>query len=422
MPARHYQLLCCACGARFDDDGTQLACPRAHAPALLRSVYREERFVPRTATTIARYAGWLPLAGGIASTARTPVFRSAGLAGALGLRELWIAFSGWWPERGASLVTTTFKELEAITVFGRLDPGERRTLVVASAGNTAAAFAAVATERERPVTIVIPLEAWDALAATVRIGPTVRVVAIAGGAYQDAIALAARLAAQDGHLAEGGVRNVARRDGMGTVVLAAAEGIGALPDAYVQAVGSAAGALAAHEAALRLLADGRYGSRPPRLLLGQNAPFTPIHDAWSRGAATLLDGDPVTARARQSRIGATVLANPAPPYALRGGIREALGASGGSTFAVSNDELAAAMLLFAEREGIDVEPAAGVAIATLAQALRSGAIDPDRSVLLHVTGGGRARRPPVTAPQRPAAILERAELDGAQIERLAASA
>jgi cysteate synthase len=409
MFGREYRLRCCGCGALFDDDGVRLDCALPHAPALLRTVYPSLRLDPGDERSMARYGRWLPRGRALATTARTAVFPSAYLGRQLGLRRLWIAFNGWWPERGATLATATFKELEAVAVFGRLAPGERRTLVVASAGNTAAAFAAIATENELPVLIVIPLDAWDPLAALVRVGPSVRVVAIEDGTYEDAMALARTFAAREGYIAEGGFRNVARRDGMGTIVLGAVETIGALPDVYVQAVGSGAGALAAHEAALRLISDGRFGTRLPRLVLGQNAPFTPIHDAWTRGAAILEEPDH-DAPERLSRIAATVLGNPSPPYAASGGVRDALAASGGSTYAITNDEMAAAMLAFAELEGIDVEPAAGIAIATLARAAREGCVDPDEIVLLNITGGGRARRRPVTQPQAPAHVVRRADL------------
>jgi cysteate synthase len=412
MFGRGYRLGCCGCGALCDDDGVRLDCVLPHAPALLRTVYPNPKFDPGDERSMARYGQWLPRGRGMATSARTAVFPSAHLGRHLGLRRLWLAFNGWWPERGATLATATFKELEAVAVFGRLAPDEHRTLVVASAGNTAAAFAAIATENDLPVLIVVPLDAWDPIAALVRVGPSVRVVAIEDGTYEDAIALARTFAAREGYVAEGGFRNVARRDGMGTIVLAAVETIGALPDVYVQAVGSGAGALAAHEAALRLIADGRFGTRLPRLVLGQNAPHTPIHDAWARRAATL--GEPgADARERLSRIAATVLGNQRPPYAVSGGVRDALAASGGSTYAITNDAMAAAMLAFAELEGIDVEPAAGVAIATLARAAREGRVDPDEIVLLNITGGGRARRPPVTEPQSPARVVRRADLDRA---------
>jgi len=407
---RSYRLRCCGCGDEHDDDGVVLDCSRAHGPALLRSVYRTE-LAAEAAASMMRYARWLPLGRRIAVDAGCGVYPARALGARLGLEALWIAFSGWWPERGATLATATFKELEAFAVLGRLAPGERRTLVVASAGNTAAAFAHAATLHDVPVLIVIPLEAWDRLAALVRIGPSVRVVAVANGQYDDAIAISRRLARKDGYVLEGGVRNVARRDGMGTAMLAAAEAIGVLPDAYVQAVGSAAGALAAHEAALRLIGDGRYGATPPRLLLGQNAPFTPIHDAWSRRREALDERPPQLAREQIARIGASVLSNVAPPYAAAGGVRDALAATGGRTYAVSNDELFEACALFAAVEGIDVEPAAGVALATLRRAVAAGDVARDGVVLLHVTGGGAARRAPITAEQRPTLVLERGAPD-----------
>mgnify|MGYP002399678057 CR=1 FL=1 len=409
---------CTACGALYDDDGVRLDCSRLHAPSLLRSVYAERAFACTDLPSMARYRGWLPLGREVVTRARTGVYRSEALGARLGLRRLWIAFSGWWPERGATLESATFKELEAVAVLGRLAPDERRTMVVASAGNTAAAFAQIATEHDLPVLIVIPLDAWDGLAAQVRIGPTVRVAAVEDGTYDDAIVIAKRLASRDGYVFEGGVRNVGRRDGMGTALLAGVEAIGALPDAYVQAVGSAAGALAAHEAALRLLDDGRFGTRLPRLLLAQNAPFTPIHDAWTRRSAALDERSPLVARDQLARIGAAVLSNQAPPYATVGGVREALTDSDGGTYAIGNDDLTAAMLQFAELEGIDVEPAAGVALAALARAARDGDVGPDDAVLLHVTGGGRARRAPVLLAQRPAAIVRRDEHAAEKIDAL----
>ncbi|HEY4440196.1 MAG TPA: cysteate synthase [Candidatus Elarobacter sp.] len=416
---RHYRLQCTGCGARYDDDGVRLDCDRVHGPALLKSVYDARTFAPADEPSIARYAAWLPVDGPLATDARTGVYRSEGVAKELGLANLWIAFSGWWPERGASLASATFKELEAVAVLGRL-PDDGRTLVIASAGNTAAAFARIAGERDVPVLIVIPLDAWETLARTVRIAPSVRVAAVEGGTYDDAIRLSKVLAAREGYVLEGGVRNVGRRDGMGTAMLAATEAIGLLPDVYVQAVGSGAGALAAHEAALRLIADGRFGSTAPRLLLAQNAPFTPIHDAWARRGAALDERDPNVVRDQLGRLGAAVLSNQAPPYATQGGLRAALAQSDGLTRAVSNDEMARAMLLFAEREGIDVEPAAGVALAALAQAVRDGEIARDATVMLHVTGGGRARLRPVIAEQRPALIVRRDETEHRSADDVAA--
>jgi cysteate synthase len=407
---REYRLRCTGCGAGFEDDGIRLDCPHDHAPALLRTEYDERRFVVEADRSIRRFRRWLPQGREIATAADMAVYRSTALAGRLGIDELWIAFNGWWPERGATLRTATFKELEAYAVLGRMGPDETRTLVVASAGNTAAAFADACTVNDLPLVVVVPAAAFARVAAIARIGPSVKVVALEDAEYEEAIAFSRQLAAGGDFVLEGGVRNVGRRDGLGIVMLAAAEAIGAIPDYYVQAVGSAAGALGVREAAHRLVGDGRYGDRIPQLLLAQNAPFTPLHDAWSAGAQVLLERSPAETRLQLAQIGAPVLSNQTPPYAIAGGVREALAESHGTVYAVENAEMVDAMMLFAECEGIDIDPEAGIATAALMRAARGGALERGRPVLLNVTGGGRSGRAREARDARPALQLSRAEV------------
>src|SRR5208283_1127819 len=95
-----------------------------------------------------------------------------------------------------------------------------------------------------------------------------------------------------------------------------------IPDHYFQAVGSGTGAIAAWEMNLRLVEDGRYGGEMTKLHLAQNAPFTPMADAWEAGSRTLAavpDG-----RRLSRSIRARVLANRTPPYAIAGGLFDAL--------------------------------------------------------------------------------------------------
>jgi cysteate synthase len=405
---RDYRLGCSGCGASFEDDGVQLDCTQAHAPALLRSQYDEATFrIDDAEPSVLRYRRWLPTGREIATASRTAVFRSSGLAAKLGLRDLWIAFNGWWPERGATLRTATFKELESIAVLARLAPDEDRTLVVASAGNTAAAFADACSVNDIPMLIVVPASAFARIAAIARIGPSVHIVALEGAEYDDAIAFARQLETSEGFIYEGGVRNVARRDGLGLVMLSAAEAMGTLPHYYFQAVGSAAGALGVFEAAQRLIGDGRFGARLPRLMLAQNAPFTPLHDAWRTRADVLTERSPADAKAQIAQIGATVLSNQTPPYTIAGGVREALAASDGNVDAITNGEMLDAMMLFAETEGIDIDPEAGIATASLVRARNAGTLAPDATVLLNVTGGGRSLRARETHGAAPALVLGR---------------
>ena len=61
--------------------------------------------------------------------------------------NLYITFSGYWPIIGARMQTCSFKETEAFSVCARLPKkGDKRVLVVQSAGNTARAFAQVCSD------------------------------------------------------------------------------------------------------------------------------------------------------------------------------------------------------------------------------------------------------------------------------------
>ena len=104
------------CSADIEDDGRILRCPQAHEPALLLAEYEEQSFRPDPDVDgIYRFHEWLP-ASRLLPTGGTVVYRSKALNRMAGLSNLWVAFNGYWPERGATLETATFKELEAWAV------------------------------------------------------------------------------------------------------------------------------------------------------------------------------------------------------------------------------------------------------------------------------------------------------------------
>jgi cysteate synthase len=213
----------------------------------------------------------------------------------------------------------------------------------------------------------------------------------AGGDYFDAIALSDMALKANGFFAEGGAKNIARRDGMATTVLSATTTIGRIPDYYFQAVGSGTGAIAAWEANLRLIEDGRFGSHLMRLMVSQNAPFLPIYNAWQANSRELLPYDADTARHDASQIKAKVLSNRQPPYSIAGGLYDALKATNGDVLRVSNEEAIKAAKLFFEREGIDISPAAAVAVASLINAVETERIERKATIMLNITGGGEMR-------------------------------
>ncbi|MFI1973246.1 cysteate synthase [Streptomyces cinnamoneus] len=388
---RHYRIVCPLCGRRQEDDGLTLTCASDHEPALLHTEYREKEFRPRPeADGIFRYADWLPVVRSFPQAGRTVVFRSESLSAFLGMPGLRIAFNGYWPERGAFLETCTFKELEAYTVLGRL-PEEPVALVVASAGNTAAAFASVCSRYAKPCLLIVPEGGLARLKLREPLHPAVRLVVMDGADYSDAIALSEAVAKLPGFLLEGGVRNVGRRDGLGTVMYAAMEEAGELPEYYFQAVGSAAGAIAVHEAAKRIQrAVPAEGDRPlPRLMLSQNASFAPLQQAWHSGRRALVPAE----RDRQAIESAYAdeLTNRFPPYAVHSGVHDVLTESRGDVLTVDKSSALAARQKVLDLESIDLEPAAAVATASLFAAVSEGRVPRDASVLLNLTGGGRGR-------------------------------
>ena len=192
----------------------------------------------------------------------------------------------------------------------------------------------------------------------------------------------------DKFYAEGGAKNVARRDGMATTVLSAATTIGRIPDYYFQAVGSGTGAIAAWEANMRLIEDGRFGSHLMKLMVSQNAPFVPMYNAWREDSRDMLHYDDDKARRDVEIIDAKVLSNRRPPYSVTGGLFDALKATGGEVFVATNAMARKARKLFHELEGVDIYSAAGVALASLVNAVNAGKIEKDAVVMLNITGGG----------------------------------
>lgn len=103
-----------------------------------------------------------------------------------------------------------------------------------------------------------------------------------------------------------------------------------------------------------------------------------------------IDAD--TARTLTESIVATVLSNRRPPYSITGGMFDVLRESQGDMFAVDNEDALQAIQVFEKCEGIDIDPAAGVALAALVGAASTGQIDSEAVVLLHITGGGAAQK------------------------------
>jgi cysteate synthase len=385
-----FVIKCSECGTELGQREFSPSC--AYHDALSRSYYRAKRLTIRDFPGIWRFYDWLPVRGVSSYEGGSLTYRCRSLEKELGLGAVYVSFNGYWPERGVALKTCTFKELEAaVTVQYARERGVK-SLVIASAGNTARSFAYIASEQALPLVLVIPkkclFDVWMPLVDTTNI----KTIVLEGGDYSDAIAFASRLSTHYGLTFEGGCRNIARRDGLGTILLDALQVIGRMPDHYFQAAGTGTGAIAAWEASTRLREDGRFGDSLPMLHLSQNLPFAPMVEAWRAGRRNIIpELDMPKAENILDLIEARVLSNRYPPYGVRGGVYDALMATRGEMYGVTNAEVRSAVGLFQDLEGIDIHPAAGAALGSLLKAVEMGRVAREENVLLNISGGGMDR-------------------------------
>lgn len=382
-----------ATGNVFKDKGWDLDPENEKTASLIRAIYDKPQLnLKNNSYGLYKFSDWLPIKRALMGSSSPITYKSKGLAKYLKLNNLYITFSGYWPEIGATMKTCSFKETEAFSVCGRINSNEKRILVVASAGNTARAFAQVCSENNIPLLLSVPEDNINALWFDKPLNDCVKLICSKSGSdYFDAIHLSNIACQMSKFYAEGGAKNVARRDGMGTTMLSATTTIGEIPEYYFQAVGSGTGAIAAWEANLRFIEDGRFGNRKMNLMVSQNYPFKPIYDAWKANSRELLPINDYEARKQVEIIDAKVLSNRKPPYGIIGGLFDAMKDAGGDVLLSTNEEAKEAATLFEKTEGIDIHPAAAVATATLINEVKNKTILEDSLIMLNITGGGEQR-------------------------------
>lgn len=386
-----YILKCLKCGREYNT--FKINCEHG-CNSLLRAGYRKKNFEPKEENNIFRFIDWLPCESKIDTTIGPIVYKCEDFGKQIGLSNLYCAFNGYWPEKGAKNMTGTFKDYEALPTIMNFIDNNRRKIILSSVGNTARSFAYATTLLDFDTYIVIPdkmlYRMWIPLKKSLG---RIHIIAVKDSCdYYKAIRLGDKISQAYDIDTEGGAKNIARRDGMGTVMLEAARVMGRIPDHYFQAVGSGTGGIAAYEASLRLLNDERFkGQMMPRLHLAQNKPFAPIYKAWKENIEIKPNENIENQLEMVSKMHADVLANRNPAYYITGGVSDVLRQTNGNTYEVDNEEAIKAAQLFEEEERIDIVPAAGVCVAALMQAVRNNLVNKDETILVNITGGGLKR-------------------------------
>jgi cysteate synthase len=361
-----------------------------------------------------KYLDWIPTSTSNEYVAGTKTYKAEALGKSLGMSNLWVTFHGYWPEKGGLCPTGSFKDMEAVPTIQRLHDHGCKGLICASAGNTARGFTHFCGLANMPLIVVVGKNHGHRI--WTKVGhPTefVKVVVVEDGDYYDAKTVAKAIAKKlTGWQMEGSVHNVARRDGIGSLILDAAFTIGAMPEHYFQGIGGGPGPIGVHEMAQRLIESGQFEGPVPRQHLSQNVEHSPIHNAWQAKRDHLLPEDYPP---HDVEVYSDYLMNKGPAYGQVGGVHDILKASNGQTYVVERDDAIAAKTQFESIEGIDIMTPGAVAMASLQQALATGEVDPDACTVLNISGGGVERLKQDYATETVEPWLRVTKADGAEM-------
>jgi threonine synthase len=321
-----------------------------------------------------RYRELLPITGEPKTgfhSGFTPLIRCTRLADRLGLSELYIK------DDSVNHPTLSYKDRVVAVAATRAVELGLDVLACASTGNLANSVSAHAARLGLECCVFIPdnLEAGKVLGSAI-FGPTI--LAIAGN-YDDVNRLCTQVADRLGW----GFVNINLRsyyaEGAKTYGFEIVEQLGwRFPQHVVSPVagGTLLPRIARGFRELRQI--GLVTGELPRIHATQAAGCAPVVRALESGAEHPEPVRPDTL-AKSIAIG-----NPADGYQVLQTVR----GTGGLGSAVSDADIVAAIHLLAETEGIFTEPAGGTTLAGAIDLIKRGAIGPDESVVVCVTGNG----------------------------------
>ena len=323
--------------------------------------------------SIWRYIDLLPVDPDFAvdlGVGNTPLLRAKNLAEHLGMRELHI-------KNDTTNPTWSFKDRVVAVASSRARMFGFDTLACASTGNLANSVAAHAARAGMRSVVFIPhdLEIGKVLGSAVY-NPTIVSV---NGSYDDVNRLCSELADSR----QWAFVNINVRpyygEGSRTLGFETVEQLGwRAPEQCVVPMASGALFTKIHKGMKEFMQLGLIDEAPVKMIGAQAAGCSPIATAFQNDTMNIRPVKPDTI-AKSLAIG-----NPADGYYALKTMEE----TGGGATSCTDDQVIENIKLLAETEGVFAETAGGVTLAGLRLALADGQIDPDKSTVIYITGGG----------------------------------
>jgi threonine synthase len=319
-----------------------------------------------------RYAPLLPVAPPAEqrlAPGLTPLVAAPRLAAELGLDELWLKLDTANP-------THSFKDRVVAVACAKAIESGFGTLACSSTGNLANAVAARAAAEGLDAAVFCPYDLErEKLVATSAYGATIYAVR---GSYDDCSRLTVELSFE----LPWGFVNVGLRsyyaEGSKTVAFEIAEQFGwELPDVVVSPVASGSLLSRVGRGFEELRELGLVDGAAPRIVGGQAEGCSPVASAFA-------EERPVKPVRPATLVRSLAIGSPADGEAAIDTVRR----SGGSIYAVDEDEVGEDMSLLASTSGVFGETAAGVTLGALRRAIADGVVGASDRVVLLVTGDG----------------------------------
>jgi threonine synthase len=373
-------LECSRCQEDFPVDQIQQVCKSDGGPLLVRYDLRRVRDAVTKETlrdrheTLWRYRELLPMTTDRTVSlgeAMTPLNVAPCLGAEMDIPGLLVKDEGLLP-------TGTFKARGAAVGVTRAAELRVTTIVLPTAGNAGAAWAAYGARAMMRVVVVMPETTPEVIVReTLAYGAEVYLVA---GSIADAGAVVRRSCEAFGWYDASTLREPYRIEGKKTMGFELAEQLGwRVPDVIVYPTGGGVGLIGMWKAFEELRAIGWLDATRPRFVAAQAEGCAPIVKAFTEGAQESQSWPDPRTFAAGIRV----------PKALGDFIvLKALRESSGIAVAVSEKEIALSMQAAGGAEGMLVCPEGGAAIAAAAKLRRDGWIRENEEVVVFNTGTG----------------------------------